>query len=192
MMNDVLVLVIGAIFINNFVLARFLGICPFVGVSRKVGDALGMGIAVIFVMMIAGVAAWLASHYLLVPLNLQYMTTIVYILIIASLVQFVENVIRKATPALYKSLGIYLPLITTNCAVLGLALLNIQSDYNLVQTTLHSLGASVGFTLALVILAGIRERLERADLPPSLQGAPITFIVSGLLAIAFMGFIGIV
>jgi len=192
MMNDIVVLVIGAIFVNNFVLARFLGICPFVGVSKRVGDAVGMGMAVIFVMILASVASWLTFYYVLTPLKMEYMTTIAFILIIASLVQFVENVIKKMAPALYKSLGIYLPLITTNCAVLGIALLNVQNGYTLTQTVLHAVGASVGFTMALVLLAGIRERLERADIPPSLKGAPITFITSGLLAIAFMGFIGMV
>ncbi len=192
MMNDIVVLVIGAIFVNNFVLARFLGICPFVGVSKRVGDAVGMGMAVIFVMILASVASWFTFFYVLTPLNMEYMTTIAFILIIASLVQFVENVIKKIAPALYKSLGIYLPLITTNCAVLGIALLNVQNGYTLTQTVLHAVGASVGFTMALVLLAGIRERLERADIPPSLKGAPITFITSGLLAIAFMGFIGMV
>ncbi len=192
MMNDIVVLVIGAIFVNNFVLARFLGICPFVGVSKRVGDAVGMGMAVIFVMILASVASWFTFFYVLTPLNMEYMTTIAFILIIASLVQFVENVIKKMAPALYKSLGIYLPLITTNCAVLGIALLNVQNGYTLTQTVLHAVGASVGFTMALVLLAGIRERLERADIPPSLKGAPITFITSGLLAIAFMGFIGMV
>ncbi|HOY64879.1 MAG TPA: electron transport complex subunit RsxA [bacterium] len=191
-MNDIVVLVIGAIFVNNFVLARFLGICPFVGVSKRVGDAVGMGMAVIFVMILASVASWFTFFYVLTPLNMEYMTTIAFILIIASLVQFVENVIKKMAPALYKSLGIYLPLITTNCAVLGIALLNVQNGYTLTQTVLHAVGASVGFTMALVLLAGIRERLERADIPPSLKGAPITFITSGLLAIAFMGFIGMV
>ncbi|MFA6451435.1 MAG: electron transport complex subunit RsxA [bacterium] len=190
MMNDILVLVIGAIFVNNFVLARFLGICPFVGVSRKLGDAIGMGIAVIFVLMLASVTCWLTYFYLLQPMKMEYMTTIVFILIIAALVQFVESVIKKIAPALYKSLGIYLPLITTNCAVLGLAILNVQSNYTLLQTVLHTIGASVGFTMALVLMAGIRERLEYADIPPSLRGVPITFVLAGLLAISFMGFIG--
>lgn len=189
-MSELIVIVIGAIFINNFVLARFLGICPFVGVSRKVESSIGMGMAVMFVMLIASAVTWFIDKVFLAPLNMEYLMTIAFILVIAVLVQFVEMVIQKTAPALYKALGVYLPLITTNCAVLGLAILNIQEDYGLLQTTFHAIGAALGFTLALVLMAGIRERLDKADVPPSLAGAPIAFIVAGLLAIAFMGFAG--
>jgi electron transport complex protein RnfA len=189
-MNELFVITVGAIFVNNFVLARFLGICPFVGVSKKVDSALGMGMAVTFVMLLASVAGWLIQNALLEPLGLQYLRTIAFILVIATLVQFVEMVIQKSIPTLYRSLGVYLPLITTNCAVLGLAILNVDEGYNLLQTVFHALGAALGFTLAMVLMAGIRERLDKAHVPAWMQGAPIAFIVAGLLAIAFMGFSG--
>ncbi|HOO57188.1 MAG TPA: electron transport complex subunit RsxA [bacterium] len=189
--GELILIIIGAVFVNNFVLSRFLGICPFVGVSKKVESAIGMGMAVTFVMLLASTASWLIYEFILLPLSLTYLRTIVFILVIASLVQFVEMVIQKASPSLYKSLGVYLPLITTNCAVLGLAILNIDEGYNLIQTVFHSIGAALGFTLAMVLMAGIRERLDRADVPESLKGAPIAFIVAGLLAIAFMGFAGL-
>ena len=189
-MNELILIIIGAVFVNNFVLSRFLGICPFVGVSKKVESSLGMGMAVTFVMLLASVASWLIHRYALAPFHLEYLQTIVFILVIAALVQFVEMVIQKTAPSLYKSLGVYLPLITTNCAVLGLALLNIQEEYTLIESVFHALGAAVGFTMAMVLMAGIRERLDKADVPPALKGAPIAFIVAGLLAIAFMGFAG--
>jgi electron transport complex protein RnfA len=189
-MTKLILILIGAVFVNNFVLSRFLGICPFVGVSKKVESAIGMGMAVTFVMLLAATASWMIYQYILVAYGLQYLSTIVFILVIAALVQFVEMVIQKSAPALYKSLGVYLPLITTNCAVLGIAILNIDLQYTLLQSMFHAVGGALGFTLALVIMAGIRERLEGASVPASLKGFPIAFIVAGLLAIAFMGFAG--
>ncbi|MHC4780428.1 MAG: electron transport complex protein RnfA [Planctomycetota bacterium] len=196
--GEILIVTLGAIFVNNFVLMRFLGICPFIGVSKRISDALGMGGAVLFVMLIASLVTWPIQHYVLnVPLsasdpsvNLGYLKTVVFILVIASLVQFVEIVLQRFVPALYESLGIYLPLITTNCAILGVCLLNIQEEYNLLLTIFHAIGAAIGFTLALVLMAGIRERLDTTDVPKSLEGAPIAFIVAGLMGIAFLGFSG--
>jgi len=185
-------IVIGAILINNFVLSRFLGICPFLGVSRKVSTAMGMGMAVTFVMAMASLITYIVQYAILEPLGIDYMQTIAFILVIASLVQLVEMVIRKASPGLYQALGVYLPLITTNCAVLGVTILNIQEEYDLLQTVLHGIGAAIGFTLAIVLLAGIRERLDRADVPKAMQGFPITLIVAGLMAVAFLGFQGLI
>jgi electron transport complex protein RnfA len=185
-------IVIGAILINNFVLSRFLGICPFLGVSRKVSTAMGMGMAVTFVMAMASLITYIVQYAILEPLGIQYMQTIAFILVIASLVQLVEMVIRKASPGLYQALGVYLPLITTNCAVLGVTILNIQEEYDLLQTVLHGIGAALGFTLAIVLLAGIRERLDRADVPKAMQGFPITLIIAGLMAVAFLGFQGLI
>lgn len=188
--TSIVFIIISGVLINNFVLIRFLGICPYMGVSRKVETAIGMGMAVIFVMTIAGSITWLVQEYLLAPLKLQYLQTVSFILVIAALVQFVEMVIRKISPTLYKALGIYLPLITTNCAVLGVALLNILESYNFLQTVVHSLAAAVGWVLAIVLFAGIRERLELADLPPLMRGYAITFVTAGLLSMAFLGFSG--
>lgn len=185
-------LLVSAIFVNNFVLARFLGVCPFLGVSKKVETAVGMSMAVIFVMTLASVITWIVQKFILVPFQLEYLQTIAFILIIASLVQFVEMVIQKTSPILYQALGIFLPLITTNCAVLGVAILNIQKDYTFLSTTVHGFGASVGFALALVLFAGLRERIELADVPKSFQGVAITLITGGLLSLAFMGFAGLV
>ena len=182
---------VGAILVNNFVLAKFLGICPFLGVSKKVETALGMGIAVTFVMTLASVITYLVQIAILNRFGLEYLQTIAFILVIAALVQFVEMFLKKSSPGLYEALGVYLPLITTNCAVLGLAILNIQSKYNLIQTIVNSLGAALGFTLAIVLFAGIRERLELADVPESLKGFPIALITAGLMSIAFMGFSGL-
>jgi len=196
-LSNLLAIVVGAILINNFVLARFLGICPYIGVSKKMSSAVGMGMAVIFVMTIASLATWLINYYLLSPdtnfwaIDLTFLRTIAFILVIASLVQFVEMVIQKTAPALYQALGIYLPLITTNCAVLGVAVLNIDTNYNLIESLVNGAAAGVGFTLALVLMAGIRERLELADIPKPLQGIPIAFIMAGLMAIAFLGFSGL-
>lgn len=190
-MKELILIFIGAALVNNFVLARFLGICPFLGVSKKVETALGMGMAVIFVMTLASIVTWIIYKWMLTPFNLQYLTTITFILVIASLVQLVEIFLEKSLPALYEALGIFLPLITTNCAIMGIALLNIQKNYNLFQSIIFALGASVGFTLALVLMAGIRERLDLLSLPRSLEGAPITLITAGLLALAFMGFAGL-
>lgn len=183
-------IIIGAIFINNFVFAKFLGICPFMGVSKKVESSIGMGMAVAFVMVLASAITWLVYNFLLLPFNLEYLQTIMFILIIASLVQFVEMAIQKTSPSLYKALGVFLPLITTNCAVLGVAILNIQEGYNFIETIVNSFAVAIGFTLALVLLAGIRERLEYADVPRPFQGVPIAFVSAGLLAMAFMGFAG--
>jgi Na+-translocating ferredoxin:NAD+ oxidoreductase subunit A len=185
-------IIISSILVNNFVLSRFLGICPFFGVSKKIETAFGMGMAVTFVMTIAGTVTYIVQKAILIPFNLEYLQTIFFILVIASLVQAVEMFIKKASPALYKSLGVFLPLITTNCAVLGVAILNIQSEYTLVQTVVNSLAAAIGFTLAIVLFAGIRERLELADIPEALEGFPIALISAGLMSIAFLGFAGLV
>jgi len=185
-------LVIGAILVNNFVLHRFLGICPFLGVSKKLETSLGMGMAVIFVMTMASFFTWIFYHYILVPLDLEYLQTIVFILVIASLVQLVEMVLLKQFPALYEALGIFLPLITTNCAILGVAVLNIQKEYNFLESLVFAFSAGLGFTLALILMAGIRERLELADIPEPLKGTAIALITAGLLSLAFMGFGGLV
>lgn len=191
-MGHFILLIISAVFVNNFVLARFLGICPFLGVSRKTETAVGMSMAVIFVMTIAALVTWLLQTYILVPLEIQYLQTIVFILVIASLVQLVEMVIQKVSPVLYQALGIYLPLITTNCAVLGVAVLNIQKEHTFWESIVFAFGASLGFALALVLFAGIRERLDLADVPKSLRGTAIALITAGLLSLAFMGFAGLV
>lgn len=190
--KELVFIVIGAILINNFVLSRFLGICPFLGVSRKVSTAMGMGMAVTFVMAMASLITYIVQYAILKPLGIGYMQTIAFILVIASLVQLVEMVIRKASPGLYQALGVYLPLITTNCAVLGVTILNIQNEYDLLQTVLHGIGAALGFTLAIVLLAGIRERLDRIDIPKAMRGFPITLIIAGLMAVAFLGFQGLI
>lgn len=185
-------LLISAMLVNNFVLSRFLGICPFLGVSKQVETAFGMGMAVTFVMTLSSIITYIVYHTILVSLGLEYLQTIAFILIIASLVQLVEMFIQKMSPTLYQALGVYLPLITTNCAVLGLAIINIQENYNLIETIIHSLGASIGFSLAIVLFAGIRERLALADVPESLKGFPIALITAGLMSIAFLGFTGLV
>ncbi len=191
-MFEIFLLVIGAVLVNNFVLARFLGICPFLGVSRKVETAVGMGMAVIFVMTVASVVTFFVQRYLLVPYEIEYLQTIAFILVIASLVQLVEMVIQKTSPALYSSLGIFLPLITTNCAVLGVAILNVQKDFNFIETTVFGFSAAVGFTLALVLFAGLRERIALARVPETFKGMPIALVTAGLLSLAFMGFAGLV
>lgn len=178
----------GAVFFNNFVFNRFLGICPFLGVSQKIDTSVGMGMAVAFVMTVASTLTWLLQK-VLVLWHLEYMQTIVFILVIAALVQFVEMFLEKVSPTLHKALGVYLPLITTNCAILGIAILNIGFGYNLLETIIHSLGASAGFTLAMVILAGIRERLELNDVPKAFSGIPIALITAGIIALAFSGFV---
>jgi electron transport complex protein RnfA len=172
------------------VFARFLGICPYMGVSRKISDSIGMGMAVIFVLLMASIFSWFIQYAILNPLGLEYLQTVVFILVIAVLVQFVEMVILKTSPALYKALGIYLPLISTNCIILAVAILNIREGYNLIQTIVFTLGAGIGFTLALVLMASIRERLELADVPAALKNEPIAFIVAGLIAVSFFGFSG--
>jgi electron transport complex protein RnfA len=182
---------IAAIFVQNFVLMRFLGLCPYIGVSKKIDSAIGMGMAVIFVMTMASTFTWLIQSYLLVPLKLEFLQTIAFILTIASLVQLVEMIIQKTAPALYKALGVFLPLITTNCAVLGVAILNINENYNFIEAILNGLFAGVGFTLVLVLMAGIREKLEKAELPKAMKGMPIAMIVAGSMALAFLGFSGL-
>ncbi|MBU4541140.1 MAG: electron transport complex subunit RsxA [Firmicutes bacterium] len=183
-------IMISAIFVNNFVLSRFLGICPFLGVSKQVETAVGMGVAVTFVMALASGITYVVQYSILNPLGLGYLQTIAFILVIATLVQLVEMVIKKASPSLYQALGVYLPLITTNCAVLGVALLNIQFQYNFIETIFHGVGAALGFTLAIVLFAGIRERLETSAVPKALEGFPIALLTAGLMAIAFLGFSG--
>ena len=185
-------IIIGAIFVNNIVLSQFLGICPFLGVSSKVETSLGMGAAVTFVMAIAALVVWSLQQYVLAPLNIEYMQTIVFILVIAALVQMVEIVLKKVSPALYQALGIFLPLITTNCAVLGVAILLVQEQYNLLQSVVYSVSIALGFGLALVLFAGIRERLELEEVPEAFRGTPIALITAGILAMAFMGFSGLV
>ncbi len=184
-------IIITAIFINNIVLSQFLGICPFLGVSKKTSSALGMGAAVTFVITLATAVAWLLQTYVLDPLGLQFLQTIVFILVIAFLVQLLEIVIRKIAPGLYQALGVFLPLITTNCAVLGVAILVIQKEFNLLESVVYGLSTSIGFTLALWIFAGIREQLEITETPRALRGVPLALISAGLLAMAFMGFSGI-
>lgn len=184
-------IIISAVFVNNFVLSRFLGLCPFVGVSKKIDTSVGMGFAVMFCMSLAGVVTWLCNRYILVPFKIEYLKTIMFILVIASLVQFVELFMKKFMPALYQALGIFLPLITTNCAVLGVSLLNIQEGYTLFETFVNSISVAAGFTLALVLMAGMRERLDLAETPKAFDGSGIVFITAGLLSLAFMGFIGI-
>ena len=182
---------IAAIFVQNFVLMRFLGLCPYIGVSKRIDSALGMGMAVIFVMTMASTFTWLIQTYLLVPLKIEFLQTIAFILTIASLVQLVEMIIQKTAPALYKALGVFLPLITTNCAVLGVAILNINEEYTFIFAILNGLFAGLGFTLVLILMAGIRERLERAELPRTMRGMPIAMIVAGCMALAFLGFSGL-
>ena len=184
-------IIIGAIFVNNIVLAQFLGICPFLGVSNKVETSLGMGAAVTFVMAIASVVVHLIQYSILVPLEIQYMQTIVFILVIASLVQMVEIMLKKLSPALYQALGIFLPLITTNCAVLGVAILLVQKEYTLLESVIFSVSSAIGFSLALVLFAGLRERLDFEDIPKQMKGVPIALITAGILAMAFMGFSGL-
>jgi len=184
-------IIISAIFINNFVLSKFLGICPFLGVSKKVETAIGMSLAVTFVMGLASVISWMVQYFILIPLGIGYMQTIAFILVIAGLVQFVEMVIKKTSPTLYQALGVYLPLITTNCAVLGVAILNIQSNYNLIETLVNGVSGGLSFTLAIVLFAGVRERLEFAPIPKALEGFPIAMIAASLFSIAFLGFSGL-
>ena len=180
-----------AALVNNFVLSPFMGICPFRGVSQKVETAAGMGGAVVFVITIASLCTSILYNYLLVPAQLEYLNTIVFILVIAALVQFVEMVLKKMMPALYKSLGVYLPLITTNCAVLGVALLSVQNEYGVLESVVNGIGASLGFLLAIVLMAGIREKLENSNIPEAFNGTPIVLITAGLMAIAFCGFGGV-
>ncbi len=195
MISELLIISIGAILINNFVLVQFLGICPFLGVSKKVDTALGMGFAVIFVMLCASAITWCVQEYLLIPFHIEYMQIIAFILVIAVLVQFVEMFLQKSVPSLYNSLGVYLPLITTNCAVLGVAIQNItkfgQTEMSFLKSITYGTSAAIGFMLAIVLFAGVRERLESSDVPKFLKGMPIALITAGLLSIAFLGFSGL-
>ncbi|MGL4345883.1 MAG: electron transport complex subunit RsxA [Cellulosilyticaceae bacterium] len=185
---ELVLLFIGGALVNNFVLSRFLGICPFLGVSKKVETAAGMGMAVTFVMGLASLISYVVYAFILTPLKIEYLYTVAFILVIASLVQFVEMVIQKTSPTLYSALGVYLPLITTNCAVLGVAIINMKENYTLVQSVVNGVSGAVGFALVMVLLAGIRERIEKNDIVPSLKGFPIALIVAGFMAIAFLGF----
>ena len=191
-MKELILLIISAAIVNNVVLSQFLGLCPFLGVSKKVETAGGMGAAVIFVITIASLVTSLIYKFILATLGLTYLQTIVFILVIAALVQFVEMFLKKSMPALYESLGVYLPLITTNCAVLGVALNSVQYGYNILQSVVYGFGISVGFTIAIVILAGIREKMEYNDIPESWQGMPIVMVTAGLMSIAFFVFSGII
>lgn len=190
-MNSYLTILIGSILVNNYVMNKFMGICPFLGVSKKVDTALGMGMAVTFVMTLASFMTWLVEHYLLVPLDLMYMRTIAFILVIAVLVQVVEMALKKLSFSLYQALGVYLPLITTNCAVLGVALLNSRQGYNLIESVVNGFSAAIGFTLAIVIFANIRERLARSNMPKWMEGFPGALIIAGLMSLAFQGFSGL-
>ncbi len=190
-MENLLELAVLAILVENFVLVKFYGICPFLGVSKKTNTAFGMGMAVTFVMVLASALTHIVYHLILVPLNVEYLQTLSFILLIAALVQFVEMFVAKTVPALYNSLGIYLPLITTNCAVLGVTLLNIERGYSFIGSVWFAFCAALGFTLAIVLFAGVRERLETADIPKHLQGFPIALITAGLIAMAFLGFQGL-
>jgi Na+-translocating ferredoxin:NAD+ oxidoreductase subunit A len=191
-MGNLILIFIAASVTNNFVLTYFLGICPFIGVSNKIDSSIGLGIATTFVMTMAAAFTWIIYHHVLVPYELVFLQYVTFIIVIASFVQFVEMVIRKVSPALYKALGIFLPLITTNCAILGLTLFMVLRDYKFLEAVTFGLGAGVGFTLALVLMAGIREQLDFADIPEPLKGAGITLILAGMLALAFMGFGGLI
>lgn len=191
-MMEYFALIISAMLVQNIVLSQFLGVCPFLGVSKKVESAIGMGMAVVFVMTIASAISWVVYTFVLVRFGLEYLQTIAFILVIASLVQFVEMAIRKFSPPLYQALGVYLPLITTNCAVLGVALLNIQNGYTFLETLINGAANAFGFTLALVLFAGLRERVDEMDVPPSLAGTPISLIIASIMSIAFLGFTGLV
>ena len=191
-MPTLLVIIISSVFVNNFVLSRFLGICPFLGVSKKIETALGMGLAVTVVMTLASAFSYMVYNWILVPTHKEYLYTIAFILVIASLVQFVEMVIQKVSPSLYSALGVYLPLITTNCAVLGVAVINMQSDYSLLESVVSGFSAAIGFTMGIVLFAGIRERTQHNKILRAFEGFPIALITAGLMAIAFLGFQGLI
>ena len=188
---ELLAITLGAILANNFIFSQFLGICPFLGVSKKVDTAVGMGIAVTFVMGLASAITWAVYQFILVPFDLGYMQTVAFILVIAALVQFIEMFLQKSMPSLYTALGVYLPLITTNCAVLGVALLNMQNNYNFIESVVYGITGGLGFLLAIVLFASIRERLVFADYPKNWEGFPIALVTAGLMALAFMGFSGL-
>ena len=191
-MMQITSIIIAALLSENYVLVRFLGICPFLGVSKRINAAVGMGMAVTFVMALASLVTWCLQEYVLVPFNIGYMQTIVFILVIAALVQMVEIILKKVSPALYQALGIFLPLITTNCAVLGVAILMVQKDFTLLTGVVFSVATALGFALAMILFAGLRERLEVEDVPAGLRGVPIALITASLLAMAFMGFANVV
>lgn len=190
--TKIILIAVSAAFVNNVVLSQFLGLCPFLGVSKNMKSAAGMGVAVIFVITISSAVASLIYQFILVPFHIEYLRTIVFILVIAALVQFVEMFLKKVMPALHKTLGVYLPLITTNCAVLGVALNNVTDQYNFIESVINGVGTSVGFTIAIVILAGLREKMEDNDIPVPFRGMPIVLLTAGLMAIAFMGFSGLI
>ncbi len=191
-MNEYLLILISTILVNNFVLVKFLGLCPFMGVSNKMDTAIGMGFATTFVLTLASITSYLINTYLLIPLELEYLRTIAFIVTIAAVVGFTELVVNKTSPVLHQSLGVFLPLITTNCAVLGVALLNVAASNSFLQSAVYGFGAAVGFSFVLVLFSGIRERIESADVPKIFQGVPIALITAGLMSMAFMGFIGLV
>ena len=191
-MKELLLILVGASLVNNVVLSQFLGLCPFLGVSKSTNTAAGMGGAVIFVITLSSLVVGLIYQFILVPLGLTYLQTIVFILIIAALVQFVEMFLKKSIPSLYQALGVYLPLITTNCPVLGVALLNVQKEYNILQGTVNGFATAVGFTVSIVLMAGIREKIQYNDVPKAFQGFPIVLLTAGLMAIAFFGFSGLI
>ena len=191
-MSELAMILVSTVLVNNFVLAKFLGLCPFMGVSRKVETAMGMGLATTFVLTLSSVCAYLVNGYILAPLGLEYLRTIAFILVIAAVVQFTEMVVHKTSPLLYQVLGIFLPLITTNCAVLGVALLNVQNNNGFLESAVYGFGAAAGFSLVLVLFAQLRERLAAADVPTAFKGAPIALITAGLMSLAFMGFSGLV
>lgn len=191
-MRDVLLILLGTVLVNNFVLVKFLGLCPFMGVSKKLDAAFGMGLATTFVLTLSSAAAWAVEHWLLAPLGIEFLRTIAFIVVIAAVVQFTEMVVQRTSPLLHQLLGIYLPLITTNCAVLGVALLNVQQSHGLLHSAFYGFGAALGFSLVLTMFAALRERLAGADVPLPFRGTPIALITAGLLALAFMGFAGMV
>ena len=191
-MTEYALILVGTVLVNNFVLVKFLGLCPFMGVSKKLETATGMGLATTFVLTLSSVCAWLVNEYLLVPLGIEYLRTIAFILVIAVVVQFTETVMHKTSPVLYQVLGIFLPLITTNCAVLGVALLNLQEQRTFIESALYGFGAAIGFSLVLALFAAIRERVDVADVPEPFQGSAIALVTAGLMSLAFMGFAGLV
>lgn len=191
-MTEYALLLVGTVLVNNFVLSQFLGLCPFMGVSRKLESAIGMGLATTFVLTLSAICSYLVNHFLLVPMDLEYLRTIAFILVIAVVVQVTEMVVRKTSPLLHEVLGIFLPLITTNCAVLGVALLNIQHEHDFVASAIYGFGAAAGFSLVLVLFAAMRERIEAADVPEVFKGAPIALITAGIMSMAFLGFAGLV
>lgn len=191
MMKELIIILLSAMLVDNFVLSKFMGICPFLGVSKKLDSAVGMGAAVTFVMVCATLCTYVIYSFILIPMGLEYLKTIAFILIIALFVQLVEMILKKKVPSLYKSLGVYLPLITTNCAVLGVTILNVDNSYNLIQSVVNSAGAGLGFTLALIIFSGVRSRVNTADVPETFKGIPSTLIAASIVSVSFMGFSGL-